>query len=261
MDYALICAVALFAAGLTFFSGFGLGTLLLPAFAIFFPAEVAVGATAVVHLANNLFKLALVGRHAAWRVVLLFGAPAAAAAFVGAWLLSRMAGLPALGEWSIGSWTATVRPVGLVIGALIIVFALFDLSPRLRRVEIPRRWTPLGGALSGFFGGLSGHQGALRSAFLIKAGLGRDGFIATGVACSVGVDLVRLSVYGAAMQGALRAGEGDGSLALIGAGTAAAFLGSFIGSRLVRKTTIDALQTIVGAGLVLLGAAMATGVV
>ena len=30
--YVLICAVALIASGLTFFSGFGLGTLLLPAF-------------------------------------------------------------------------------------------------------------------------------------------------------------------------------------------------------------------------------------
>ena len=41
-------------------------------------------ATAVVHLANNVFKLALVGRHAVRAVVIRFGIPAVVAAFAGA---------------------------------------------------------------------------------------------------------------------------------------------------------------------------------
>ena len=45
MEYTLVAIVALVAAGLTLFSGFGLGTLLLPAFALFFPIEIAVSAT------------------------------------------------------------------------------------------------------------------------------------------------------------------------------------------------------------------------
>ncbi len=61
MDYAIVAIVALVPAGLTLFSGFGLGTLLLLAFAVFFPAEVAVGAAAVVHCANNGFRLMLIG--------------------------------------------------------------------------------------------------------------------------------------------------------------------------------------------------------
>jgi hypothetical protein len=56
--YVVVCVVALIVAALTLFSGFGLGTLLMPAFAIFFPVTVAVAATAAVHLANNLFKVA-----------------------------------------------------------------------------------------------------------------------------------------------------------------------------------------------------------
>ena len=62
MSYLVICAVALLASGLTFFSGFGLGTLLLPAFALFFPIEQAVAMTAVVHFLNGLFKLGLAAR-------------------------------------------------------------------------------------------------------------------------------------------------------------------------------------------------------
>ena len=47
-----VALAALFAAGLTLYSGFGLGTLLLPVFALFYPVEVAVAATAMVHGAN-----------------------------------------------------------------------------------------------------------------------------------------------------------------------------------------------------------------
>jgi hypothetical protein len=39
--------VAFAVSGLTLFPGFGLGTLLMPAFALFFPIEVAVAATAI----------------------------------------------------------------------------------------------------------------------------------------------------------------------------------------------------------------------
>lgn len=55
MDYALVCAASLVVAGLTLYSGFGLGTLLLPVFALFFPVQVTVAAVAVVHLLNNFY--------------------------------------------------------------------------------------------------------------------------------------------------------------------------------------------------------------
>ena len=80
MSYLIICTVALFVSALTLFSGFGLGTLLMPAFALFFPIEVAVAATAIVHLTNNIFKVALVGKKADFSVVVKFALPAAVAA-------------------------------------------------------------------------------------------------------------------------------------------------------------------------------------
>ncbi|MBM4056021.1 MAG: sulfite exporter TauE/SafE family protein, partial [Planctomycetes bacterium] len=39
MVYLVICTVSLVVSALTLFSGFGLGTLLMPAFALFFPLE------------------------------------------------------------------------------------------------------------------------------------------------------------------------------------------------------------------------------
>ncbi len=55
LSYLLIASAALVASALTLFSGFGLGTLLMPAFALFFPIEVAVALTAVVLFLDFLF--------------------------------------------------------------------------------------------------------------------------------------------------------------------------------------------------------------
>ncbi|MDA0748534.1 MAG: TSUP family transporter, partial [bacterium] len=223
--FVLICTVALLVACLTLFSGFGLGTLLMPAFAVFFPLEVAVAATAVVHLANNLFKLGLLRRQADWGVVVRFAVPGAIMAAVGAGLLSYLSDLPALARYALGNRILFVTPVKLVIGILICVFALFELLPSLeRRMQFPRRLLPLGGALSGFFGGLSGHQGALRSAVLIRCGMAKEAFIATGVICAVVVDVFRVAAYGVVFFGQhFDQVVVAGGAWLVGAATLAAF--------------------------------------
>ena len=90
----MIAVVAALASALTLYSGFGLGTLLLPAFALFFPAPVAVAATGVVHLLNNLFKGTLLRKRADWPTVFKFGIPAVPAAIAGAWLLAWLISPP-----------------------------------------------------------------------------------------------------------------------------------------------------------------------
>jgi uncharacterized protein len=263
MHYAIVCLAALGAATLTLFSGFGLGTLLLPVFALFFPLPVAVAATAVVHLANNLFKLGLLGKYARRAIVLRFGVPAAASAFLGAALLGRLAGLQPVASWAAGGHVHVITPMGLTFGVLIVGFALVELLPAYAQLGFGLRWMPLGGALSGFFGGLSGQQGALRAAFLSRAGLTRDAFLGTSVTCAVCVDVARLLVYGFAFYRAHFAAvagmqERGG---LIVAATLAAFAGSFAGTRLVRKVTLRTLQRCVGAGLALVGLAIGAGLV
>ena len=94
MEIIVISIVAFLAAILTFFSGFGLGTILMPVFAIFFPVEIAIALTGVVHFSNNLFKMSLVGKRADKEVLLKFGIPAILASFAGAWLLLRITRMP-----------------------------------------------------------------------------------------------------------------------------------------------------------------------
>jgi uncharacterized membrane protein YfcA len=259
MDYLVVCLVALFVSGLTLFSGFGLGTLLMPAFALFFPVPMAVAATAVVHLANNLFKVTLVGRRADWSVVVKFAVPGAAAAMFGAALLNVFARVPPVFSYQLGGQTHKIAVVELVIGVLIVGFALLDLLPRFNKLAFDRKYLPMGGVLSGFFGGLSGIQGALRSAFLIKAGLEKESFIGTSTVSAAIVDVARLLVYGLSFYGTKFAGVAPGMGGLILAATFAAFVGSFIGSQLLKKVTLRTVQIIVGVMLIVVGAGMATG--
>lgn len=270
MDYAIVSIVALFAAGLTFFSGFGLGTILMPAFAIFFPVEVAIAATAVVHFANNLFKLALVGKDAHWTTVWRYGISAAIAAVLGA-LVLELLGTPApIATYELSGRTFQVTVVKLVIAVVIAGFAVMEMSPGFEKATFRPRWLWVGGLVSGFFGGLSGHQGALRSAFLLRAGLTKEQFVGTRVAGAVIVDASRLVVYAAAallaVKGAARVNaieeldRGNGWL-LIAVATAAAFVGSFVGSRLVKTVTMTGLRRFVGAMLLVLAAAIGVGLV
>jgi hypothetical protein len=262
MEYALISAAALVVAALTFFSGFGLGTLLMPVFALFFPIELAVAATAVVHLANNLFKAALIGRKADLKVVARFAIPAAAFAVLGALLLVYVSDAPPLIEYHLGTRPCTVTTVKIVIAALILAFAAFELVPFLRRFSLGPRYVPFGGAISGFFGGLSGHQGALRTAFLMRLGLSKEAFIGTVVLSAVVVDIFRLAVYGVTfLPRDLESMPTGSAKGLVLAGVLSAFAGSFIGARFLKKLTMQTIQIIVGTLLVLLALGLGLGVI
>jgi uncharacterized membrane protein YfcA len=179
---------------LTFFSGFGLGTILLPAFGLFFPIETAVAATAIVHLTNNIFKFALVGKHADKKVFIRFVIPAVIASFAGALLLNYFTGLHSSFSYSFFGVELSLTPVNLVIAVLMLSFAAIELIPGFDDLRFKPEYVPLGGLLSGFFGGLSGHQGALRTAFLIRTGLDKEKLIGTMVSASIFVDITRILV-------------------------------------------------------------------
>jgi len=102
----------------------------------------------------------------------------------------------------------------------------------------------------------------LRTAFLIRAGLKKEVFIGSMVVSAVVVDISRLIIYGSTffardftilLQG--------GGVGLVIAGSLAAFLGAFIGSRLLKKVTMQGIQVTVGTMLLLLSLALGSGLV
>ncbi len=257
MEYFIISITAFLAAILTFFSGFGLGTILTPVFMIFFPVELAIALTGVVHFCNNLFKIVLVGRNADRSVVLRFGIPAVLAAFAGAWVLLNIPDSSPLFSYEMGGRNWEVFPVKFLISLLLIIFASMDLIPYMSRLEFGKDKLPLGGVLSGFFGGLSGNQGALRAAFLIKAGLSKEAFIGTAVVVSTFVDFTRLGVYSTRF---LKAGLAE-NIPIVLCATLSAIAGAFLGNKLLKKITLKSLQVVVAIMLILLSVALGMGLI
>ncbi|MEQ1789155.1 MAG: sulfite exporter TauE/SafE family protein [Rickettsiales bacterium] len=161
MILALICFSAFLASGLTLFSGFGLGTILMPVIAMFFPVPIAIAITAIVHLLNNLFKLVFLWRNVNILVLLGFGLPAFIAAIIGALLLDYISILEAITTYQLSEHNFTITPVKLAAGILLIIFSTAELVPFSNKLTTHNFSLSFGGALSGFFGGLSGHQGCI----------------------------------------------------------------------------------------------------
>ena len=257
MEIIVISIVAFLTAVLTFFSGFGLGTLLTPVFMLFFPVDISIGLCGIVHFANNLFKFFLVGKHANKEVLLKFGIPAIIAAFLGSWLLLQISDLAPLFSYSFFGEQLFVFPVKFIIAILLVIFAFLDLIPFLSKLEFGKDKLPLGGILSGFFGGISGHQGALRSAFLIKVGLSKESFIATGIVVSMFVDFTRLTVYASKFT-TYTLYENK---VLLVSSTLCAITGAYLGNQLLKKVTFKFIQVFVSVVLLFVAIALGMGII
>ncbi len=255
MDFIVVSLAALMASTLTLFSGFGLGTLLMPVVAIFFPVEIAIAITAMVHLANNLFKVVLLGKSANKAVLLHFGIPAMLAALAGSLALGWLAKLPSVLEYVVLDRHMQVSPVNLTVGLLILGFVILEFSSGLSDLALDRKYLPYGGLISGFFGGLSGNQGAFRSMFLLKIGLGKEEFVATGVMLAIMVDLSRMLIYGWGMSGQQQIINWP----LVITATLSAFAGAYLGKKLLKKLTIRSIQVVVATLLVLISLGLISG--
>lgn len=221
---------------------------------LFFPVDVSIALTGVVHFFNNIFKLLLVGKNADKSVFIKFGIPAIIFAFIGSYLLIHITDSNPLIQYELWGKTTSIYPVKLLIAILLLIFGTMELLPFFENMSFNKKHLPIGGALSGFFGGLSGNQGALRSAFLSKAGLTKEAFIGTAVVVSAFVDFTRISVY----SGRLMEIDWQEKLPLVIFATLSAMLGAFLGNKLLKKVTMKFLQTMVA--ILLLFVAIGLGI-
>ena len=196
------------------------------------------------------------GKNIDKKVLIRFGLPSVIAALIGSYLLVLIDDNIVIFSYYFFDKKIDVILVKFLISILLIIFAIIDLIPQIKDLHFDKKYLPVGGFLSGFFGGLSGNQGALRSAFLVKHGLEKSVFVATTVAISSLVDITRLSVYSANF---LNLNYSDfyqlGFFSVI-----SAVAGSFIGNKLLKKVTIQQIKKIVALLLILLGISLLIGI-
>ena len=171
---------------------------------------------------------------------------------IGSFLLTLISDLGLFYKTTIWGSSREVNFIEFTIGILMLCFAIIEFYPKIKFATFPLL---IGGFISGFFGGLSGHQGALRSAFLAHRNLKKEVFIATGVCVSLLVDLTRLIFY------KVHFSELEIPFTLLIVGILAAIIGSVLGKILFAKTTMKSIQKIVCIALIILGSSILTGLI
>ncbi|HEX4780386.1 MAG TPA: sulfite exporter TauE/SafE family protein [Usitatibacter sp.] len=227
-----VALVAVLAGVVAAVSGFGIGSLLTPAFALQFGTKAAVAAVAIPHLAGTLQRYWILRRHVDRRVLLAFGLTSAAGGLAGAlahaWLSSR--------------------GLAVVFGVLLILAATAEATGWMAKVRWGRRAAWIAGALSGAFGGLVGNQGSIRSAAMLGFDVPKESFVATATAIGLFVDAARLPVYLATQWQDI-----VDQWPLVACATAGVCIGTAIGSRVLERIPRNVFRRIVALLLFALG--------
>ena len=232
---ALIFVVAVLAGGVASITGFGIGSLLTPTFALTVATKVAVAAVSVPHVLGTALRFLMLRQHVDRRILITFGLTSAAGGLTGA----------LLHEWISGSWLT------IVFGLLLLFVATTELGRLSARMRLrgPMAW--IAGALSGLLGGLVGNQGGIRSAALLGVDVPRQTFVATATAVGLIVDGARMPVYLVTTGRDVRAIWLAVVIASVGV-----IVGTVFGNRVLRRIPEARFRPIVAIVLAVLGTAM-----
>jgi len=180
VDFWIIAFVGtFFAAALTVPAGFGLSTMITPVALLIMGPHEAVAVVAVVHGAHNAGKFLSLRDSVDFSSFKHYGVWLVVGAVIGATLQNRVPQDPLLA----------------LIGAFLVLLPLLTLSESWTGLRIPEANDRIGGFGSGFMGGLSGHQGALRAMFLTRRLPDKMTYAATASVLALCVDLSRVPVY------------------------------------------------------------------
>jgi len=257
IELIVIGFVSLFASFLTFFSGFGLGTLLLPAFAIFFPIETAITLTALVHFFNNIFKVTLTYKDINVSLVKKFGIPSIIGAIMGSILLVEVVIYFEDFNYNIFKITLTTSILKITIGIIIFCFTIIEFINLEKWIKTGNKTLIYGGIISGFFGGISGHQGALRTLFLSKLNLDKFSFISSGIAIALLIDISRIPIYFSNFK--LQDFFNGFEHSIVALTTA--LIGAIVGKQFLQKIKINSLYKLVGICLIVFSIFFAVGII
>ena len=202
-------------------AGFGAATVLTPIAALVMDVKTAIAVVACFHLFGNASRLIFFGRHIHWKIWWAFGLTGILCSVLGAGLTARLPS-PA---------------VKMLFGAFLLVYVASSvgLAGRLR-LPGTRATLVIGGAVSGFIAGLLGTGGAVRSACLLVFGLPKEAYIGTSAAIALIVDATRLPVY---LAGRFIPVEMTPVLVSL---VAVAFVGAWVGQRLIRRVSASAFR-------------------
>jgi uncharacterized membrane protein YfcA len=234
MFEAVVLLTAAVAGAVAAVAGFGIGSLLTPLLALHVDTKTAVAAVSVPHLVGTAIRFWRLRRNIDRAVLWRFGLTSAAGGLLGALL---------------HAW-ASSRALAMVFGGLLVFAGGSQLAGQAQRWRFHGSVAWIAGAVSGFFGGLVGNQGGIRSAALLGFNLRRDQFVATATAIALMVDAARMPVYVVAERHDVSA-----IWPVVLAATVGVVAGTLSGERLLARIPERRFRQIVGALILALGVA------
>ena len=258
VELLLLALLGAGASAITIVSGFGLNTVLVPAFAVLFPLPLAIAAVALVHLLTSALRLVIFRAHIDRVIAWQFVPWAILGGIAGALILELLGAIPVITTYPLFGITKSVTAVKVAVGATIAALSLYELRRGAQEAGLSNVGISAGALASGFFGGLSGNQGAIRSTVLIRAGLTPLGFAATSALAAIAIDLTRLTVYGTAGSIARMLADVAIRNAIVVA-TIGAILGVLLGRQLLAEMSSARLRLVVGWSLVVGGLLIGVG--
>jgi len=180
MEILAISILTLFASLIGTITGFGTSTVMVPITLLFLPLPETLLLVGIIHWFGDIWKMYFFKKNIDWQLLASFGLPGVIAAFFGASLVLE------LPEQLISQF------VGLILIAYIL-FLSFKPTFKIKRNILT---AGLGGAGSGFLGGLTGvGGGALRAIILTAFNTPKSIYIFTSGLLGAVIDVSRIATY------------------------------------------------------------------
>jgi uncharacterized membrane protein YfcA len=182
MEVILITFAVIIASSIGTLTGFGTSTLMVPVMLSFYPVPETLLFVGIIHWFGNIWKLLLFRKGFQWKLILSFGIPGIAAAYLGAMMVKQV-------------FDKSPTVLLQILGAFLICYVIYLFLKSSFKIKPGLSTGVCGGALSGFCAGFFGIGGAVRGLFLTSFDLPKAVYIATAGAIALTIDTTRLTTY------------------------------------------------------------------
>lgn len=233
---AYVAILTLLASVVGTFTGFGISTIMMPVLLIFLPLPQTLLLVGIIHWFGDVWKMLFFRHGIRWRLLVWFGIPGVIASFMGASL----------------SLTIPHDLLSRALGIFLVVYVAYLYLHPAFRLGQSMPVAAAGGASSGFFAGIFGIGGEIRTVFLSAFNLEKAVYLATAGAIALVIDSSRLITY---MAGGTILPQPllYGLLAFI----PASLVGAVLGREIVNKVPQERFRAAISIFILLLGAKLA----
>ncbi len=212
-------------------TGFGTSTIMVPILSLFLPLPIVLLFVGVIHWFGDIWKMVFFKKGFNLKLVLLFGIPGTIFSFLAAKLPLAL------------SEELLQRSLGL----FLVTYVAFIFFKPNWKVKASNPTALLGGALSGFFSGIFGVGGAIRSTFLSAFDLEKAVFLFTSGVIGLLIDSSRIAQY---LMSGIKLGSLMTTLFLC---IPFSLLGAYIAKKLVDKIPQQSFRLFIAVTLLLVG--------